>query len=149
MDNRIEGAKKVCPRCKGTGKIIWHNKQAGREFEGLDYEVSCPDCQLFPQLLDDKELREKALLTRSEINDVVLDELSVLPTPNTAVKAGAKAQLEKDFALLQPKIEEVKEYYEHKCKHCQYMYFPNVVKEAKRGEIGLIEINEQALKGGE
>ena len=101
--NRIGEVKKICPRCKGTGRIIWHDRQSGSEFKGMDIERPCPDCQLFPQPLDDKELRDKianvsfsfGFTGRGMTQKTIREVLPLLA-------------IDQILALLQPKIEEAR-----------------------------------------
>lgn len=70
---------------------------------GVRKHHDCPRLQ-FPQPLDDKELREKALLARKECEDVEHKEGEHLNWCRPILKA----QRDKALALLQPKTEEAK-----------------------------------------
>ena len=69
-----------------------------------DDVASCPDYE--PQPLDDKALREKCLLTENEVANVTSVQFSDEAWED--VQRALKAQQDKGFALLQPKIEEAK-----------------------------------------
>ncbi len=152
MTNRIEEVKKILISKIGRevpdACIECHYKEDDEECEGCCYEdlpqllpldslTVCPQdeafclslatqlCQLFPQPLDDEELRGRALLTEEEIEqaketDGVGFYVSGANQPDCQIGliwsrrrcddwAVAKAQLDKALALLQPKIEEERE----------------------------------------
>lgn len=97
---------------RGTQQSRSTNNQRLREALGLGIEALSKECQLFPQPLDEEEWEWALgeLLTEKEINKV----LGYCPRPApqaSSMEIGsaifvAKAQHDKDSALLQPKIEE-------------------------------------------
>ena len=90
--------------------------------------------------MDDKELREKGLLTPEEIRAIPFYKL----TPDFALPDSIlKAQQDKDFALLQQKIEEARRQERAYIKSIGAKWPTKTVAQI----IGVIEVNEQAIKG--
>ena len=102
VNNRIEEVKKILDKHKG--EFICNGKYQDITNVTIAKEIDDYYCQLFPQPLDDKELREKIAIEFFK-TDCPYGEW-IYATELHKEKCLAKA--DQILALLQPKIEEAK-----------------------------------------
>lgn len=136
INNRIEEVKKIPLEVYHRMELFWH------EPETADIVVDLVDGEGEASPLTERlisVLYELGYRLSQPLDDKELERTLTEIVASTLSDNDIKPRVAEILALLQRKTEEVKEYYEHKCKHCQYMYSPNVVEEAKRELLKEIE----------